>query len=113
MERFAMAASYALGPDDPIGLSAREKRILAVIEDQLWSSDPEFGLRMAAGPGAGRGGSWTADRYGAAVAAVLLLVVVAAVLAPSWRGVLGLVLALGVLLLPWLLLRAIERNTAG
>jgi hypothetical protein len=106
-----MAASYAPGPDDPIALSAREKRILATIEDQVWSSDPEFGMRMAVGPVAQRGGSWTADSYYAAAAVLLLLLVVTAVLPPSWRGVLGLVLALGVLLLPGLLLRRIERNT--
>jgi hypothetical protein len=78
----------------------------------VWSSDPEFGLRMAAGPVPRRGGSWTADGLCAAAAVLLLLLVVTAVLPPSWRGVLGLVLALGVHLLPWLLLRRIERNTS-
>ena len=106
-----MSASYAApGPDDPIALSAREKRILADIEDQLWSCDPEFGQRMTAGPRAGRGGSWTAHGYRAAVAAVLLLLVVTAVLPPYWRAILGLVLTLGVL--PCLLLWACERSTS-
>ena len=107
-----MAASYAPGPDDPIALSAREKRILHAIEDQVWSSDPAFGLRMAAGPVPRRGGSWAADGL-YPTAAVLLLLVVTAVLPPSWRGVLGLVLALAVMVLPRLLLRRIERNTSN
>jgi hypothetical protein len=104
-----MAAAHAPDPDDSVTLSPREKRLLASIEDELWSSDPEFGLHMTTGGATGREWSWTADSYGAAAAGVLLFLVVAAVLPPSWRAVLGLVLTLGVL--PWLLLRAIGRNT--
>lgn len=104
-----MPASYASEPDSPAPLSPREKRILAAIEDELWDSDPEFGLRMAAG--APRPGpSWTVGGYGTASAVVLLLLVFAAALSPAWRAILGLVLTLGVL--PCLVLWRWGRNTS-
>jgi hypothetical protein len=103
-----MAAFYASGPDEPAPLSPEEKRILSAIEDELLSADPELGLRMTATT-SGRGRTWTTDDYCAAAAAVILLLVFIAVLPPSWRAVLGLVLTLGVM--PWLLLRGIERDT--
>jgi Flp pilus assembly protein TadB len=96
-------------PDDATPLSPREKHILASIEDAQWRRDPEFALRMAT-PAAGPGQARTVDRHGTAVTAILLLLVLATVLPPTWRAVLGLVLTLGVL--PWLLLRRLERGTS-
>ena len=103
-----MAASYASGPRDPAPLSAREQRILAAIEDELWCSDPDLGLRMTAA-GIRRRHSRAAGGFGVAAAVVLLLVLLAA-LPPAWRAVLGLVLTLGVL--PWLLLYRLERHSS-
>lgn len=97
-----MPASYASGPDDTPPLSPREKRILAEIEDDLRNSDPEFTMRVAA-TATRLGRPRAADGYGTAAASILLLLVLSAVLPPSGRAVLWLVLTLGVL--PWLLLR--------
>lgn len=105
-----MPVHHGSGPDDAMPLSPREKQILASIEDEEWRCDPEFAVRMATSAA-----RWeqarSARRHGTAVAAVLLLLVVAAVLPPAWRAVLGLVLMLVVL--PWLLLWRLERDTPG
>ncbi len=97
-----MPASYASGPDDTPPLSPREKRILAKIEDDLRNSDPEFTMRMTA-TATRLGRPSAADGYGNAAASILLFLVLSAVLPPSGRAVLWLVLTLVVL--PWLLLR--------
>jgi hypothetical protein len=102
-----MPIHYGFGPDDAMPLSPREKQILTAIEDEEWRCDPEFAVHMATS-GARRGRS--AGGPGTAVAAVLLLFVVATVLPPTGRAVLGLVLTLGVL--PWLLLWRLERDTS-
>jgi Protein of unknown function (DUF3040) len=105
-----MAATSASGADEPVPLSPRERRMLAAIEDELVSSDPEFGLRMTATT-LGRARVWTADSCCAAAAAVVLVLVVIAILPPSWRAVLALVFTLGVM--PFLLVWAIERHRPG
>jgi Protein of unknown function (DUF3040) len=105
-----MAATAASGPDEPVPLSPQERRMLAATEDELVSSDPEFGLRMTA-TARGRARAWTADSFCAAAAAGVLILVVVAILPPSWRAVLGLVFTLGVM--PLLLVWAIERHGPG
>jgi Protein of unknown function (DUF3040) len=105
----AMPVYQHSNPDDAMPLSPQEKQILASIEDEQWRRDPEFAVRMAT-PAAGPGQARTVGRHGTAVAAILLLLVLATVLPPTWRAVLGLVLTLGVL--PWLLLRRLERGTS-
>jgi hypothetical protein len=105
-----MSATSASGPDKPVPLSPRERQMLAAIEDELVSSDPEFLLRMTANP-PGRTRGWTADSYYAAAAVVALILSLIVILPPSWRAALLVVLTLVVM--PWLLLRAIERNARG
>ena len=87
-----MAASNTSGPDEPGELSAREKKILEGIEDDMVTADPRLARQMtrAAWPEAGTRW-WLAVRHGAfLIAALIILVIAAAVLPPTWWGVLGL-----------------------
>ena len=105
-----MAASNTSGPDEPGELSAREKKILEGIEDDIVTADPRLARQMtrAAWPKAGT--RWRlAVRHGALlIAALIILVIAAAVLPPTWWGVLGLLTTL--LLVPWILLFPTNRS---
>ena len=105
-----MAASNTSGPDEPGELSAREKKILEGIEDDMVTADPRLARQMtrAAWPEAGTRW-WLAVRHGAfLIAALIILVIAAAVLPPTWWGVLGLLTTL--LLVPWILLFPTNRS---
>jgi DUF3040 family protein len=99
-----MAPSSAPGPDDRTPLTPRERQALASIEDSLWDTDPEYAWRMSA-TATEPHRPVTGSLSGTAAAALLLLSV-GALLPPSVRAVLGLVLTLVVL--PWLILHGRE-----
>ena len=98
-----MAASNASGPDEPPELSAREKKILQGIEDDILTADPTLARQMTRAAGPLPRSAWRATaRHGALLlAALIILITAAAVLPPTWWGVLGLLTAL--LLVPWIL----------
>ena len=68
-----MAASNTSGPDEPAELSAREKKILEGIEDDMVTADPSLARKMtrAARPEPGSRG-WPAARHGALLIAALI-----------------------------------------
>ena len=99
-----MAASNTSGPDEPGELSAREKKILEGIEDDMLTADPALarGLTGANRPRPGPRG-WAAARHGVLLILALTALIVAAAVMPSdWWHVLGLLTTL--LLVPWILL---------
>jgi Flp pilus assembly protein TadB len=99
-----MAASNTSGPDEPGELSAREKKILEGIEDDMLTADPALARHMTRADLPRAGTRWrAAARHGALlIAALIILVIAAAVLPSTWWGVLGLLTTL--LLVPWILL---------
>ena len=99
-----MAASYTSGPDEPGGLSAREKKILAEIEYDLLVADPTLARHLECARWTRAGRQWrAAGRHGALlVVALIILMITAAAVPPSWWGALGLLATL--LLVPWILL---------
>lgn len=101
-----MAASNTSGPDQPGELSAREKKILDGIEDDMLTADPTLAQQMTRA-------AWSrcraAARHGALlIAALIILIIAAAVLPPTWWAVLGLLTTL--LLVPWILLFPADRS---
>ena len=105
-----MSTSHTSDPDGAVPLSPREERILATIEDELRTSDPDLARSMTEVPlPIPHGGSRTAGSPGTAGAAGLLLLILAAALPPTARAVLGLTIVFA--LLPWLLLCWFDRRT--
>ena len=102
-----MAASNTSGPDEPAELSAREKKILEGIEDDILTADPTLARKMTRTARPKPGSRWC--RHGALLlAALIILIIAAAVLPPTWWGVLGLLTTL--LLVPWILLFPTNRS---
>jgi hypothetical protein len=81
-----MAASNTSGPDEPGDLSAREKKILEGIEDDILTADPNLARRMTRAARSTPGARWRATaRHGALLlAALIILIIAAAVLPPTW-----------------------------
>ena len=97
-----MAASYTPGPDDPGELSPYERKILAGIEDEINTTDPNLARRLAT---ADRSGTKlrAVARHGALLVAALVVLMVSAVVLPTHlMGLLALLTTL--LLVPWILL---------
>jgi Flp pilus assembly protein TadB len=105
-----MAASNTFGPDEPGELSAREKKILDRIEDDMLTADPTLAHQMTPAAWPRPGGRWrAAARHGALlIAALIILIIAAAALPPTWWAVLGLLTT--VLLVPWILLFPADRS---
>jgi len=105
-----MAASNTPGPDEPGELSAREKKILEGIEDDILTADPNLARKMTRAARPKPASPWrTTARHGALLlAALIILIIAAAVLPPTWWGVLGLLTTL--LLVPWILLFPTNRS---
>ena len=105
-----MAASNTPGPDEPGELSAREKKILEGIEDDMLTADPTLAHQMTRAAWPKPGGRWrAAARHGALlIAALIILIIATAALPPTWWGILGLLTT--VLLVPWILLFPTNRS---
>ena len=105
-----MAASNTSGPDEPGELSAREKKILEGIEDDMLTADPTLAHQMTRAAWPKPGARWrAAARHGALlIAALIILIIASAILPPTWWGVLGLLTI--VLLVPWILLFPTNRS---
>jgi Flp pilus assembly protein TadB len=105
-----MAASNTSGPDEPGELSAREKKILEGIEDDILTADPNLARKMTRAARPKPASPWRATaRHGALLlAALIILIIAAAVLPPTWWGALGLLTTL--LLVPWILLFPTNRS---
>ena len=97
-----MAASYTPGPDDPGGLSPYEQKILAGIEDEIHTTDPDLARRLA-NAGQSRITLRAVARHGALLVAALVVLMVSAVVLPTdLTGLLALLTT--ILLVPWILL---------
>src|SRR4029453_8249540 len=81
-----MAASNTPGPDEPGELSAREKKILEGIEDDILTADPNLARKMTRAARHRPASPWRATaRHGALLlAALIILIIAAAVLPPNW-----------------------------
>jgi hypothetical protein len=97
-----MAASNTFGPDQPGEMSAREKKILDGIEDDMLTADPILAHQMTRAAWPRPGARWRAAARHCAllIAALIILIIAAAVLPPTWWAVLGLLTT--VLLVPWI-----------
>jgi hypothetical protein len=110
----AMSTSSNPGPEDHDAMSPWERQVLADIERELATSDPHLARTFS-----GRGRRRATARWwpvslpatGLLLAGLLVLVLVGALLPASWWAVLGVVTALVVV--PWLLLAATEKNGRG
>lgn len=97
-------------PDDHDALSPWERQVLARIEGDLASSDPRLEDEMSC-RAAGRGLRWwplSARATGLLFVVLTVLVVAGAFVPASGWAVLGLITTL--IVVPWLLLAATERN---
>jgi Protein of unknown function (DUF3040) len=103
-----MSTSPSPGSEDDGSLSARERRILAGIEDDLAAGDPRLAVEMSSHGRRSTARWWplSATSTGLLIVAVPVLVVVGALLPTSWLAVLAIVTTLVV---PLLLLAAIEK----
>jgi hypothetical protein len=100
-------------PDDHGGLSRRERQVLAEIEHDLAASDPRL-VHEFSSPRRHATRRWwllSAPTTGLLFVGLLVLAIVGALLPASWWAVLGVVTALVVI--PWLLLAATEKNGWG
>ena len=105
-----MTRSSNPGPDDHGALSPWERRVLADIEDDLVASAPGLADEMGR-KAAGRAQRWwplSVRSTCLLFIALTVLVLVGALLPTSWWAVLGVVTT--VVVLPWLLLAATEKN---
>jgi hypothetical protein len=97
------------GPDEPRSLSRRELEILAGIEDDLSAADPALAKRLSGRPSTVSPASSISVSKGGAVGVGLLIGMAGVVLMPP--GLLLLVALLTILVVvPWMLLRTIERQ---
>ena len=108
-----MTASSHPGPDDDSALSSWERRVLAAMEDDLAASDPRLAREMSRGVVPAARGWWpmSAPATGLLCGALLLLVFVGALVPASSWAVLGIATTLVVV--PWLLLAAVEKRSHG
>ena len=99
-----MAASNTSGPDDSGGLSAREQKVLAEIEYDLFVDDPTLArhLECADWPRTGIRRRAAVVHVARLVAALIILIVTASALPADWWSALCLLTTL--LLVPWILL---------
>ena len=105
-----MTTSSSPGPDDHDALAPWERQVLADIEDDLSASDPRLADEMS-WYAAGRAQHWwplSVRSTCLLFIALTVLVLVGALLPTSWWAVVGVVTTLVVL--PWLLLAATEKN---
>ena len=102
-----MSASSASGPGDG-ALSARERQILAAIEQDLDATDPRLAQKLSR-PMRKRTARWWPISLRCTLLLVVVLVVLAGatVFAPSWTV---LALITGVVVVPWLLLCVADRK---
>ncbi len=106
-----MSTSSNPRPDDHGGLSPWERRVLADIEHDLAASDPRLVRELSHRRRYRSAPRWwplSVPITGLLLVGLLVLVLVGALLPASWWAVLGLVTALVVV--PWLLLAATEKN---
>jgi len=99
-----MAASSTSGPDGPRELSAREKKILAEIENELLVADPNLArhLECAHWPRAESQRRAVARHRALLIPALIILITAATAVPSGWWGALGVLTA--VLLVFWILL---------
>ena len=99
-----MATPDVPRPDEPDGLSGRERKILAAIEKEMFTTDHTLARDLTGAQRLRhRSRVWAALRHGVLLVVALIILIVAAVMMPtSWWHVLGLLTAL--LLIPWILL---------
>ena len=95
------------------GLSPWERQILAGIEDDLLTTDPRLANEMGHRRSRTMPGWWPLSARSTVLLFVALsvLVLAGALVPASWWAVLGLVTTLVVV--PWLVLAAIEKNPSG
>jgi hypothetical protein len=106
-----MTTSSTPGHDDHDALSDWERRALAGIERELAASDPRLVAKLARPRRYRPAPRWwplPVHTTGALLVGLLVLVVAGALLPASWWAVLGLVTAL--VIVPWLLFAATEKN---
>jgi hypothetical protein len=108
-----MSTSSNPGPDDHDALSAWERRVLADIEEDLSATDPGLAHAMARRPRVPSRAEvrwWPMSLRSTLLlfVALALLIVAAALVPASWSALLGLITT--VVIIPWLLLSAIERR---
>ncbi|QYN36179.1 DUF3040 domain-containing protein [Pseudonocardia sp. DSM 110487] len=106
-----MTASSTPGHDDHDALSEWERRALADIERGLIASDPRLVRELSRRRRYRSAPRWwpvSVPTTGLLLAGLLVLVLVGELLPASWWAVLGLVTVLVVV--PWLLLAATEKN---
>jgi hypothetical protein len=109
--RAEMMTAYPLppsGPDEPSSLSPREWEILAGIEHDLSTADPALARKLSRRISTTWKASPVPFSKGGALVVGSLVLTVTAVLAPA-TPLLLLVLLTVFVVLPWLLLRTIER----
>ena len=99
-----MAASSTSGPDGPRKLSAREKKILAEIENEFLVADPTLArhLECAHWPRAESQRRAVARHRALLIPALIILITAATAVPSGWWGALGVLTA--VLLVSWILL---------
>ena len=97
-----MAASSIPGPDDPVGLSPYERKILAGIENEISTTDPTLARGLADAHPGGTKLRAVAHHGALLVAALVVLMAAATVLPTHLNGLLALLTTL--LLVPWILL---------
>jgi hypothetical protein len=106
-----MTASSTPGHDDHDALSEWERRALAGIERDLIASDPRLVRELSHRRRYRSAPRWwpmSVPTTGLLLVGLLVLVLVGELLPASWWAVLGLVTVLVVV--PWLLLAATEKN---
>jgi hypothetical protein len=106
-----MTASSTPGHDDHDALSEWERRILAGIERELAASDPRLVRELTRRRRYRSAPRWwplSVPATGLLIVGLLFLVIVGALLPASAWAILGVVTTLVVV--PWLLLAALERN---
>lgn len=108
-----MTTSSNHGPNDRDPLSPWERQVLAGIENDLTLSDPRLADEMSRRPSRRARRWWplSGPSTGLLVVALIVLVPVGALLPASAWAVLGVVTTMVVV--PWLLLAATERNSSG
>ncbi|MDN5859790.1 MAG: DUF3040 domain-containing protein [Pseudonocardia sp.] len=99
------------GPDEPSSLSPREREILAGIENDLTATDPALARRLVRRLAASKDSTVPFSKAGTVIVGLLAFVVAIVLVPPGMWLLLVVLTALGVV--PWLLLRKIERQDPG
>ncbi|MHA6793807.1 DUF3040 domain-containing protein [Pseudonocardia bannensis] len=108
-----MPTSSQPDPHGRDGLTPWERQVLAGIEDGLVTTDPHLAHEMSHRRSRTMPGWWPLSARSTFLLFVVLsvLVLAGALVSASWWAVLGLVTTL--VMVPWLLLAAIEKNQSG